>query len=281
MPRTGTTRHRRVGHAVRRVPAPTATRRRPSSLDGLPRRCGSTPRPPPPPPRAGRSSAEGSGGPPTSRRPTRLPSGSSTAAPQVRHRPALAASRDRALAVVVDVVDRPRRLVVGGEVAAWVVRAPPEDVPGPPRATRHQVTVAVLGADDLERQLVRGRRPVLADERAVRVARAAHEGAELAALGRQDAPRRTADTGRRRPRASGVLVEQRAGSLCGRDRSSRRGTDRLRPRRITIGCPSEQTSSVASVVKLLRLSSLRFSSTRDASGPRTLAAAAPTRARPR
>src|SRR4029453_2654768 len=42
-------------------------------------------------------------------------------------------------------------------------------------------------ADNLERQLVGGRRAVLADERAVRGARAAHEGAELAALRREDA----------------------------------------------------------------------------------------------
>src|SRR6186713_3438438 len=82
------------------------------------------------------------------------------------------------LAVGVDVVVRAGRLVVAREVAPGVVGAPPEDVPGPPGATRDERPVAVLGAGHLERQLVRWRRAVLADVRAVRVARAADEGAE-------------------------------------------------------------------------------------------------------
>ena len=40
----------------------------------------------------------------------------------------------------------------------------------------------------------------------------------------------------------------------------------MRPSRITIGWPSEQTSSVSSVVKSLRRNSRRFSSTRSRNG---------------
>src|SRR4029079_4177129 len=95
------------------------------------------------------------------------------------------ATRDGALAVVVDVVDRPDGLVVRREVALGVGGAPPEDVPGAPRATRDELAIAVLGTGDLERQLVRRRRTLTLDVVAVGVAGAAQERPEPAALGRQ------------------------------------------------------------------------------------------------
>src|SRR4029077_18835776 len=61
----------------------------------------------------------------------------------------------------------------------------PEDVPGPSRATRHQVTILVLGADHLERERWRRRRTVLLDELAVGIARAADERSEAPALARE------------------------------------------------------------------------------------------------
>ena len=61
-----------------------------------------------------------------------------------RHRNDLAERRHRA---VVRVVERADRLVIRRVVALRVVRAPPEDVAGAPRATRHELAVGVLRAD--------------------------------------------------------------------------------------------------------------------------------------
>src|SRR5262249_28319296 len=90
--------------------------------------------------------------------------------------------RDGTLAVVVGVVDRPGGLVVRREIALRVRGAPPEDVPGAPCATRDEVAVPVLGAGDLERELLGRRRTFALDVVAVGVARAAQECAEPAAL---------------------------------------------------------------------------------------------------
>src|SRR4029079_11023699 len=60
-----------------------------------------------------------------------------------------------------------------------------EDVAGPSSATRDEVAVVVLRALDLERERVGRRRAVLLDVVAVRVARAADEGPESAALADQ------------------------------------------------------------------------------------------------
>src|SRR3954466_914947 len=87
---------------------------------------------------------------------------------------------------IVRVVDRAGRLVVRREIALRVGGAPPEDVAGPPRATRDQVPVGILGAGHLERQLVGRRRPLALDVPAVGVARATEERAEPPALRRQD-----------------------------------------------------------------------------------------------
>src|SRR5690349_6673331 len=83
---------------------------------------------------------------------------------------------------VVRVVQRADRLEVGREVALRVVRAPPDDVSGPPGATRHEMAVAVLRAGHLERQRLGRWWPFLADVRALRIAGAAHERTEPAAL---------------------------------------------------------------------------------------------------
>src|SRR5204862_921061 len=83
---------------------------------------------------------------------------------------------------LVEIVDRAERLVVGRVVAAWVVRAPPEDAPGPPRATRDEVAILVLRAGDLERQLVRRRRALAPDVGAVGASITADERPEPAAL---------------------------------------------------------------------------------------------------
>ena len=102
------------------------------------------------------------------------------AADQAHRRLVLARQR-----AVVGVVQAAERLVVRREVAARVVGAPPEDVPGAPRATRDEMTVLVLGADDLERERIGRRRAVLLDVLAVRIARAADERAEPPALADQ------------------------------------------------------------------------------------------------
>ena len=72
------------------------------------------------------------------------------------------------------------RLVVRREVALRVVRAPPEDVSGAPRATGDERAVAVLRADDLERERIGRRRALTLDVVAIGVPRAADERAELA-----------------------------------------------------------------------------------------------------
>ena len=119
-----------------------------------------------------------------------------------------------------------QRLVVGREVALRVVGASPEDVAGAPRATRHEMAVVVLGADDLERQRIGRRRAVLLDVVAVRVARAADERPEPAALADERALAALgADLagpllGRR------LLAGQRPRLLVLRDTASRPGTGR-------------------------------------------------------
>ena len=160
------------------MPAPRPPRRAPPPLREPPRR---------PPPRAGRSSAAGSAGPPGQLPPDEVALGQLDRRATGQAQAAVRAPRDRPTTVLVGIVDGTRRLVVGREVAARVVGAPPEDVAGPPRATRDELAVAVLGAHHLERELVGRRRAVPADVRAVRVARAADERPELAAPGRQDA----------------------------------------------------------------------------------------------
>src|SRR4029079_2083704 len=93
--------------------------------------------------------------------------------------PRLAVAGHRAVVGVVDRTD-------GGEVrrviALRVVRAPEEDVSGAPGATRNQDAVMVLRARHLEAERLGRRRALLADVRAVRVARAAHEWPEATAL---------------------------------------------------------------------------------------------------
>ena len=98
--------------------------------------------------------------------------------PQIRHSAVLVLAGQRP---VVGVVEAAERLVVRREIAARVVRAPPEDVPGAPRATRDEMAVLVLGADDLERERIGRWRAVLLDELALGIARAADERAEPAA----------------------------------------------------------------------------------------------------
>ena len=85
------------------------------------------------------------------------------AARRAPHFRQMAGSPFRATGPVVGVVERPDRLGVRREVALRVARAAPEDVAGPPRATRDEVAVAVLRADDLERQRVGRRRALLLD----------------------------------------------------------------------------------------------------------------------
>ena len=123
-------------------PGPGARRSRPSRVDRRPR----GPRVRPPPPRRRRAPAvrapPGSAGRPGARSPASAPSGSGTSAPQVMHSPASPRATIAPLPSRVDVVDGARRLVVAGEVALRVVRAPPEDVPGAPGATRDEVPVA-------------------------------------------------------------------------------------------------------------------------------------------
>ena len=129
------------------------------------------------------------------------------------------------------------------------------------------MTVVVLRAGDGERQRVRRRRTLLFDERAVRVARAADERAELAALADE------------RPLAA--LGADLALAGLGGDSSPGNGRDSLcsgkseqarnrpfRPSRMTIGWPSEQSSSLGSVVTSLRLTFLRTSATWSLSGPK-------------
>ena len=135
----------------------------------------------------------------------------------------LALPGDRAL---VGVVDRPDRLEVRREVALRVGRAAPEDVAGPPGAPRDEVAVAVLRADDLERQRIRRRRALLLDVVAVRVARAADERPEPAALAdERPLAALRADLAlaglRRRPRRRAA-----AAIPCAPGTASRRGTGR-------------------------------------------------------
>ena len=120
----------------------------------------------------------------------------------VAGRPADQADRGLVLAgerAVVRVVEPAERLVVGGVVAARVVRAAPEHVPGPAGAARDEMAVAVLRAGHLERQRIGRRRAVLLDVVAVGVARAADERAEPAASCRPGCPRRTWGRPRRSP----------------------------------------------------------------------------------
>src|SRR5262249_26527240 len=93
--------------------------------------------------------------------------------------PALCLPCDRP---VVGVVQGADRLQVRREVALRVVGAPPEDVAGPAGATRDQMAVVVLRARHLERERLGWRRALLLDVGAVRIARAADERAEPAAL---------------------------------------------------------------------------------------------------
>ena len=229
--------------AARRVPAPDRDAPAPGSSAATPSAAVTAAARPPP--RAGRCSAAGFGR--TARQPQRRrgrPRAAATVAPQVRHSPA---SPRRAIAPlpsswtswIAPVGSSLRR-----EVALRVVRAPPEDVAGPPRATRHEVAVAVLGAHDLERQLVGRRRAVLADVRAVRVARAADERRRTGRASSSGCPRRTGGTASPSPSSFGrLLARQRPRLLVLGVR--RAGEERpLRPRRMTIGWPSEHTSSV-------------------------------------
>src|SRR5919112_1792935 len=87
--------------------------------------------------------------------------------------------RDRSLVGIVECADR---LEVGGVVALGIVRAAVEDVPGPARSARDEMPVTVLRTGDLEGQRIRRRRTFFLDERAVGVARAAHERPEAPAL---------------------------------------------------------------------------------------------------
>ena len=87
------------------------------------------------PPASGAPAQTGPADRPCSGRPARCRPG------DVDRRPALQADRGLALAgdrAVVRVVQAAERLVVRREVALRVIRAPPEDVSGPPRATRDE-----------------------------------------------------------------------------------------------------------------------------------------------
>ena len=193
--------------------------------------------------------------------------------------PGLALPGDRP---VVGVVERPDRLEVRRVVALGVVRAPPEDVAGPPRATGDEVAVVVLRAGDLERQRIGRRRTLLLDVVAVRVARAADERPEPAALAderplaalRADLALAGLGRGPRRRAA--------AATPCARGTASRRGTGRSGRAGSPSGGPREQTSSVGSVVKSARRVA-RGASRRPGrgAGRRTRAAAAPTSRSPR
>src|SRR6185436_15706764 len=83
---------------------------------------------------------------------------------------------------VVRVVDGAYWPEVRREIALRVVRAPPEDVSGAPRASRDEVAVVVLRARHLEPERLGRRRALLLDVRTVGVSRAAHERPEPAVL---------------------------------------------------------------------------------------------------
>src|SRR5450759_3733387 len=92
-------------------------------------------------------------------------------------------------------MDGTQRLVRGREVAFRVARAAPEDRAGPPGAAGHEMALSAARARYLERELVRWRRAVLLDVGAVRVAVAANERPEPAALDHEHAPVRLAARG--------------------------------------------------------------------------------------
>ena len=161
---------------------------------------------------------------------------------------------DRRLALpgngpLVCVVKRTDGFEVRREVALRIGGAAPEDVAGAAGAAGDEVAVAVLRAGDLERQRVGRRWTLSLDVVAVRVAGAADERPEPAASCRRACPRRTA--GRPPPRLPGAAAPHRAAAVipCAPGTCEQARNRPFRPSRITIGWPSEQTSSVGSVVK--------------------------------
>ena len=146
------------------------------------------------------------------------------AADQAQRVVALACQRS-----VVGVVQAAERLVVGGEVAARVVRAAPEHVAGPPGPARNQVTVLVLGAGHLERQRIRRRRAVLLDVVAVRDSASSRRTGRTGRACRRACPRRTSGRPRRSPPGPAARRPAAAGFPCARDTASRPGTGRCAP----------------------------------------------------
>ena len=178
----------------------------------------------PPAARAGGRSPPGWPVRPRYRTPGTIESGvASMADPHLRHS---AASPLRAIGPSSASCRPPSGSSFEREVALRVVGASPEDVPGAPGATRHEVAVVVLRAGHLERQRVRRRRAVLLDVLAVRVARAADERPEPAALARRACPRRTPGRPRRSPPGAAAPRRAAAGSPCARGTSSRPGSAR-------------------------------------------------------
>ena len=175
-------------------------------------------------------SAAGFGSPPAIRRPgSRESPASGTVAPQPRQRAGVVGCPHERPAVRL--VDRAERLARRREAARRVARAAPEDGSGPARPAGDELALAARRARHLERQLGRAAAGRPLDVVALRVAVAADERPEAAALRGQDAAvGRAARRARPRRRPAGPAPPAprpaAAATPCARGRASRRGSAR-------------------------------------------------------